>query len=309
MDRSSTLPRPCSHHCSRGATLIEVLVALIVATTVIAGTVGMAFSSEMLFQSNERRASVNQALRSSVDLMGNEIREAGVLLPRAFPAVEVVDGPLGTPDELVVRKALDPVVLPVCADLASGGARNNVIIADGGGTPPAGCAPVPDGDSDGWPDNLQAWRTQRVAEGGSINAYIFDPVTRVGEFFEMSGEDAGALRVDVGNGGAWAANYTVAGQARIYLLEEKRFRLNGDLLEIVVDQDASNPWGVQDLIGDLQIRVMLTDGTVLTALSSAGDWGMIETIELTVDGTATTRGQATARSLTASFSPRNVLSL
>lgn len=283
--------------------------ALLVGTTIAASTVGLAMSSENLFQSSKRRTSVSQALRSSLDVVGNEIRAAGILLPADFVAMEVIDGPFGTPDELVLRRNLISTVMPLCADLASGTIRDEVAIADGGGTPPPGCVPLPDGDGDTFPDNMDIWRDDRIARGGTVSAYIYNPTTRVGEFFDYDAEDAATFELSVGDGGTWANDYTVAQQSRIYLLEEQRFRLTGDLLEMVIDEDAANPLGISDLVEDFQVNVIFTDGTKAASLGAADDWGDVETIELTIDGAVTKRGRTSRGVLSARFNPRNVLSL
>ena len=318
MDSSSTARKRSSPSCaddvtlqvgSRGATLVEVLIALIVGSGVIAGAVTLAFSSRVLFDSSERRNVAAQSAQAAINVLSNDIREAGLMLPLDFPAIEVIDGPFGTPDELILRRGLNRSVLPVCGDLTASSTRVAVSFADTSGTPPAGCVPIADADADGWPDNMQEWRDLRIASGGSILAYVYQPIDDAGEFFEIVDEDSTNLWFDVGGGGSWSRDYTVAAQSRIYLLEERRYRLTGDLLEQLVDGDGATPRGVQDHIEDFQVTIVLADGTVKSSLSAADDWSAVETIKLMVKSSVDDPKAPIEREVVASFNPRNTLSL
>lgn len=310
-DARFTPLNPCSRRSTSqdGFTLVELLVAMVVASIVLAGALTITLSSREIYEADQGRTDVNQNLRSALDLVGIDLRQAGQRLPADFPALEIIDGADGSPDTLIVRRNLLGTVLPVCEQIDAGSTSDEVRVVDSGTTPPQGCDPVPDDNGDGWPDNIEAWRDHRDAQGGSILAYVFNPVSKQGEFFLYDGEGATDDHFNRGDGGAWQNTYLVSEMCRVYLLEERTFGLDQDVLRYVTPEDPANPINLVDHMLDVQINAVLADGSIQSSFSAADAWDNLRAIEVTVSGETRVRQQSVTRTLSARYFPRNVLSL
>ncbi len=198
-------------------------------------------------------------------------------------------------------------MLRVCQDIATGDTDTEVYIAQSGGTPPPGCAPAPDADTDGWPDNLQAWRAFR--NGQTVRAYIFNPVSGDGEFFDYVDEDAVDFHLEADAGITWQHDYPVTDEPRVYLLEEKRFELNDDVLQVVLNDDDSTPLRLADGFEQFQLVAKFQDLSEQTSLGFADVWSELRAIEVNLSGHALVKnGRSIERAWSSEIMPRNVLS-
>jgi type IV pilus assembly protein PilW len=300
-----------SRACAEGFSLLELLVALMVTGIVAGATLTIALSSRGMFETDLHRTTINQNLRAGVDLLGIDVRQAGERLPGDAPAVEIQDGAFGAPDRLVLRRNLLDYVLPVCKDINAGTSADAVFVARKKGTPPKvppGCSPVPDENDDGWPDNLEAWRAYRIDNGGEILAYIHNPITGNGEFFVYDAEDNSTFHLHKLNAEHWQYDYPTDEDPRVYVLDARVFRLEGDVLQCIVNDDTDNPLNLVNRIEDFQVRALLQDGTVQTAFDATTPWVDLEAIEITLVGRSEWRMRSMERSVTTRFFPRNILS-
>ncbi|MCB0354955.1 MAG: hypothetical protein KDD64_15585, partial [Bdellovibrionales bacterium] len=206
------------------------------------------------------RTSVNQNLRSVLDIVGMNIRLAGENLPSTFPAIEVIDGASGAPDQLILRRNLRDEILKVCADIPAL-SFNNLFFAVAGVIP--GCT------FDDQLQNYNSWNTYLTESGGEALGYIYDPTTRLGEFFSFNGVTNTGVELNLvrSSPGGWQNGYTV-GQAAAYVIEEWRFVLNGDVLELYENGDLSNPSRVSYGLSDFQVSVALAGGTTVTSFGT-----------------------------------------
>ncbi len=271
---------------------------------ITAATLSLAVSSRGIYEADEARTQLNQKLRSALDIIATDLRQAGERLPGDFPAIEIVDGGAGVPDRIVVRRALLETVLPLCVDHIGPGAEIFVATAV---TPPPGCTPITDGDGDGFPDNMGDWRAQRLAGGGTLRAYIYDPVTRNGEFLDYSDEDAGAYSIHRGDAIPWAHDYRVVNLSRVYILEERSYALSGTTLQLVID-GTPTIFDVVDSINDMQAVVNLQDGSTQDSFGTADLWAELASIEVSLVGVGQHRDAQLVRELSTAVFPRNVLS-
>ncbi len=308
MAKLCTKPRRSTpNSSSAGFSLVELLVAMVILLLIMAAGLTISMSSRTTLRSDQNRTTLNQNLRSGMDLVGIDIRQAGERLPADVPALEIRDGASGAADTLVVRRNLADDVLPVCVDIASGSSTSEVTIALTSGTIPAGCDPVADTNSDGWADNLGNWRAQRIASGGTMTAYIYNPTTKLGEFFEFDGEDATDYELDRSSSGTWTNDYLASDSARVYVMEEREFSLSGGILEMDINGSGS-PFSLVDNVVDFQLRAIFQDGTIQTALAAADDWSNLEAIEVSLSGRSTFMDRTMDRALSSRYFPRNVLS-
>ena len=252
---TSTSSRRSTPGCSDGFSLVEMLVALTVFSLVGAAALTLATSARKVFEQDRNRTAVNQNLRSGIDLLGIDVRQAGERMPGDAPAIEITNGASNAPDQLTVRRNLLDYVLPVCKNINNTSAADAVFVAkNGGGSVPPGCAPVPDSNGDGWPDNIEAWRNYRIANGGSVLAYIYNPVTHFGEFFHYDAEDNSDFHIHRANTDNWQYDYPKNQQPRIYIIDQKRFLLSGDVLQYIANEDTAHPVNLVNHLTDFQAR-------------------------------------------------------
>lgn len=296
---------------SEGVSLIELLVALSVTLAVTAGGLGLALSSLGLYETDHARIRLNQNLRATQDFLTADVRQAGELLGDDFPAIEISDGAAGAPDELVVRRNLLSTVLRSCRLVENGERR---IYIRESPAPPPGCVTVPDSDADGWPDNHGAFRAFRLANGVDVSgeteipAYIYDPLTGAGEFFTYRADDAAAGFIETPAGQVWQNSYPVSDQARVYLLEERRYRIAGGLLQVIVNGNDPSPLNLVERIEDLQAVAAMQDGSLRTSLGWADVWSDLQAIRLTLRGRVDYRNDTIEAVWSSEIMPRNILS-
>ena len=306
--RSTRVYADRRHDCA-GFTMIEILVALVVTVLITGAALSVALSSHESYVTDQNRTEINQSLRGGLDLVGIELRQAGERLPFDFPAIEVVDGDAGAPDTLIVRRNLLDEVLPLCAPLDAGSTTDEVRVADSGDDPAQGCDPLTDDDGNNWPDNLDAWRAYRDANGGQVRAFVFNPVTRAGDWFLFDGDGSTPDHLARGDDEPWNQQYDIAQQCRVYLLEERRYRIDANgLLQYVVNGNFDNPVNLSSDIADFQLRAFMTDGSVVDLLDPTANWTALRSIEVSLVGQTEFSGRSMTRRTSSRFFPRNVLS-
>jgi type IV pilus assembly protein PilW len=284
------------------------MVAFAVGLIVLGGALTVTLSTRGMVDGDQARTQVNQDLRASMDLIGVALRQAGERLPADFPAIEISNGAAGAPDRLILRRNLVDAVLPLCQSLGAGNIDPEVRIADGGASSPPGCAPVGDVDGNGWPDNLDAWRTERAAAGGALWVYLYNPVDRQGQWVLYDADGTTTDFVASGSGEPWLQDHDVAEQCRLYVLEERTYQIDAGLLQYVVTQDATGAINLSDRATDFQVRAHLEDGSVVDGFGSADQWTQIRSIEVLLAKEADAGKRSKSGTLTARFFPRNILS-
>lgn len=281
---------------------------------VIGSAFAITMSSRELMQADQTRTDANQSLRSAMDIIGNDVRLVGERLSGQgapdIPPVILVGG-----NDLTLRRNALENSLPVCnsapgttgpsaVPLVSG----KILISRKGTKRDANFTQCDndgprDKDLDGMPDDLEAWKAYREEndDEGPVRAYAFSNGPAGGEFFNYSGELNESAGYSVSNAsGAWQKNYSMTGRASVYLLDERRYRLNGTTLELILNNDTANPLSVLRGVSDFQVRALMQGTAEQTNLSLVSDWKLIRAIRvsLTVDG----------RVLTSEYFPRNILS-
>jgi len=108
-------------------------------------------------------------------------------------------------------------------------------------------------------------------------------------------------------GGTWEHTYNT-GSSAIYILEEWLFRLNGDVLQLIIDGDDENALNVAFGLTDFQVTARMQDDTTLDSLGAADNWTSLKSLEVTLAGEDSFAGETIEASLTSEFFPRNILS-
>ncbi|MCB0360520.1 MAG: hypothetical protein KDD44_12815, partial [Bdellovibrionales bacterium] len=247
------MSRRSIRNCNKGATLVELLVASTIGVLLVSLTHGVVLSNQRLYQYDLLRTELTQNLRSALDIIAGNAREAGERLPSGFPALEVVDGGGAVPDELVIRRNLLDEVLVVCSSISAGSTNTTIYASSSSATIPACVYPS---QMTQW----STWGTYRGDNGGTVNAYVYNQSTRLGEFVTYISENNGADLSITKAAGSWTNDYPAQNSA-VYMLSEWRYRINGEYLEVIRDDDDANPLLIVYGIENFQVKVEMQDGT------------------------------------------------
>lgn len=284
-------------------TLLELLVSSAIGLVITAMTISVTLSNRGIFDYDLARTQLNQNLRSSLDVIGIDIRQGGENLPSNFPAVVLTNGTNGGPDELEIRRNLIDEVLKLCIAITAG-SGSDLYFADTSGT--AGCS------YSGNTQSYNSWRTYRTGHGNTVPAYIYDPSTQKGEFFNYTSEVDGATSYRIQRAGTWSNAYTV-GNTAAYILEEWHLKLtpdaeSGSNILQVAQNNETDPLNIVFGLTDFQVTATLNDGTVQTSFATGSDWSTLKFLTITLSGSDTSRGRQIAKTVSSQFFPRNILS-
>jgi type IV pilus assembly protein PilW len=296
-----------------GFTLVEILVALGIASLLLGVVLSTTLGHRRLYVLDQNRTAANQNLRAALDILVADLRQAGERLPPDFPAVEVRNG-----TELVLRRNLFDVVLSLCDRNGISGDQDNnqrnIPVADRNPPEDASTEYIEacrfrDEDENGFDDRIDAWRNYRCGLDGDpacqtgngrevVRVYIHDPSTGSGEWFDYDGEDGS--HIHRGNQDRWQNGYGPL--SRLYILEERRYFLSGTVLNL-----AENGGGGRGLVGDVvsfQIKARAGNSTYTDFPPPGVSWTSLEYVEVTVKS----RLGNVERALSTQAVPRNVFS-
>jgi Tfp pilus assembly protein PilW len=318
-----------------GFTITEVMVAGLMSTLILGGSMELSNSLRKMVVQDQTRIQMNQNLRTSLDLIGQDVRQAGERLSSTDQAVQVINGSGSDPDTLTLSSDTGGLPkLPLCAPINSGSSRDNVDVADNLSPNSPNYRTACDkanrdsNDSGNWPDDLEQWKDYRVNNGSVVYAYIYDPTTNVGEFFTYDDEDSSGTKLHRANGTAWANNYTtnayvVLGyQRKTYRLVNNPSRVGDRFLELTIN-DATNNGVTKKLanrLADFQVQAWMPNDTTaktnFPSVTSGGttttySWQGLENLEVKLKSTTPSSNSGISTSnltTTGKFLPRNTLS-
>jgi prepilin-type N-terminal cleavage/methylation domain-containing protein len=284
----------------KGYTLLELLVSSALGLIVVGLGLSAFMSQRRMVDYDLGRTEVHRSLRSSLEIIGINARLAGENLTNSFPAIEVIDGPSGAPDELILRRNIKDEILKLCADIVDG-TNDNLFFAIAGTE--AGCV------RSNQTENFNSWADYLTEQGGVATGYIFDPSTKTGQFFDFTAvtDNGTEMFLQISNTTPWLADYVV-GQTAVYIIEEWNFRLSGDVLELIENEKVAMPRQIAFGIENMQVSITLNDDTVVNEFTSAQDWTTISRIGIALTGVKTRALDDIARTQSASYFPRNILS-
>ncbi|MCB0322203.1 MAG: prepilin-type N-terminal cleavage/methylation domain-containing protein [Bdellovibrionales bacterium] len=299
MTDSSTCPNRTDE---RGFTLVELLVATGLTSIVLATVIGHVLIIRQGYFDDIIRTRINSNLRSAMDIISMNIRQAGENLAPAFPAVVLENGLITPSDTLVLRRALIAEVLTICVDASSGDTTLSVSSAAAG-------------SSDCTPSNIASvhasFEEYRTNNGEDIRAFVYDQLTGEGEFVDYTGGgiSSGEYFLNISS----LQNDFTARTSYVYLIEEYRFSQNPveQTLVLTADGETDQPQTVAFSVSQFEVSIQLEDGSVVDELTfaSATDWRDIQRISVTLVGQEARKSRVLEASITAEYFPRNVLSL
>lgn len=281
----------------QGLTLVELLVTMLISGLLMILTLGVVNGNRRLYDTDSRRIEVNQNLQSALRVVSNDVRQTGERLGSSFPALEISSGPS---DTITLYRNLLDVVLPVCQDLKSGSSKDIVPVARQSGKT---------GDDCKNPSaiRLSSWRDYRVARGGAVEVYIYDPVKKWGETFTYDAEDVSGQHIHR-RGGKWANDYDTDNSPVLYVLEKRQYAVTGGQLTLSVNGGPAEP--VAPGISSLKVPLTMKDGVVLTGdfPTPTTTWKDARSVTLILSGSSTSQGKTTSRTLSEAVTPRNIFS-
>jgi len=286
-----------SRSSNRGFTLLELMVTSFLGLLIMGLVAGSILTNRFVLAKDMVRTRLTQNLRGALDIIALDARIGGQSLGGSFPAIEVAEGV--TSDTLTIRRGLIDEILPLCQAITAGGGGGKAYFAVPGNV--QGCSYT------GQTHNYNAWKAYRTSQGGVVDAYIYDSAAKKGEFFKYTSEVNSGTAYYVQRSGSWANSYPIASTA-IYILEEWQFRLNGEMLQLIQNQDTTNSQNVSFNMDSLSVGVTMQDGTTKSSFTKNDAWTQIQGISVTLAGHDRFKKQNVNRSLSAEFFPRNILS-
>lgn len=337
-----------SPNLNKGFTLVELLVTTLIASAVLGMSLQLITDQRKQFVGDQLRSESNQTLRAGMDLIGTDARIAGDFLQSdsELPVVSVIDesavtSPDNNGDILVFQRKMIPDTLRLCADLSAG---TVLTVAKGPATSvEVGCGTYSDGNTNSFNDNVDAFRNHRCEADGnsvcdttsapsvgncndeSVWAYIHNPVTKEGEFFQYAFESSSTSGGTTENqlhrcdSSTWNHVYTYDSTAPtnnplIYILEERQYSLVGDILMLTENRNSTIE--ITNNVAEFQADVV-TDSSTMNSfnpdLYEVTDWQSIKYLDVSMEATDTAESDVVTlkqsqRQISSKFFPRNVLS-
>jgi prepilin-type N-terminal cleavage/methylation domain-containing protein len=300
-----------------GFTLIELLLAMAVVGILLVIAFPIVTSSRQVYVFDNSRTSALQNLRSTMDLIGAEVRQAGQNVSSVSSVPAITLSTTAGNSTLEVFRAVSPNTLTICEPLNNGATS----ITIGLKVPPTlpvgafnGCQ-FPVGQADD--TILKDWKDYITRNNGVGTLYIFNRATATGDFVKVSGIQnvSGSTKATLTISGTLSQNYVITQQPIIYLVESRVFSLNTttNILELVRDR-TSVIEKVAPNITNMSIRACTainasrscTNWVENFTASSTISWKTVRSIEITLKTSANSGGNSSlARELTSNFLPRN----
>lgn len=301
--RDQRLAGSAHRRCS-GFTLVELLVVMAVSGLLITSLLGVVSSSQRLYAVDTARGAINQDVSIALTAITNDARELGEQTNSDFPALVVTGTALSR--VLTIRRNLLDIVLPVCKDIKGGSNTDVVFISkNGGDSAPTDC------QSSSAAAGFQKWIDYRNANGGTVNAFIYDPVTGLGENFIYDAEDNSGQHIHK-SGPNWINDYPGVDNPRVYVLEQHTYSLNSGTLYLTDGTGA--PQAYMPNVVSFEVSPYVLNATN-TPVAITGDfppsdknWKDLTSLQVRLTGTVRAGVTTVQRSFTSNFTPRNVYS-
>ncbi|ULH14156.1 prepilin-type N-terminal cleavage/methylation domain-containing protein (plasmid) [Deinococcus sp. KNUC1210] len=319
------LPQPHPLSRTQGFTLIEVLVTVSLLTLVLGIVLSTTTSTLSLYRTDQARLTANRDSRSTLDILGNDVRQAGERLTADFPAISVSSDTAGN-SVLTLRRSLIDGALPLCAPIPSAGGlyvnANNSSAAVFSGTT---ISNLPDACTTSL-QNLTAWNT--AIAGGNVTAYLYDVKAGAGDFVTLTGTTQITSSNSLLNNGqklntlslptrTYDPRKLTQGDAgrdiRVYLIEERRYYLEGGVLKLMVNNAPAvaavpnvQSFKVTPYLSGSPVTVAALPFPVLPSTSTT--WKSLAYLDVTLTIKSTSGTKSIQRSTTQRYTPRNASS-
>jgi type IV pilus assembly protein PilW len=289
---------------SKGLTLIELIVSLLIGAILLSLTLSLLVSNRKLYVEDIARTEVNQNLRATLDIIGTDLKQAGERITEEnFPVLEIKNS-----SDLTIRLNLALPILRTCENINSGSSTNSIPIV---------CANTI--------ADLQEWQAYRCSLDGvagcqgnnqeRVRAFIHDGNGN-GEYFTYSSENTTNLSINRFNDGSlWLNNYS--NNSTLYVLEEHRYQLVNNILKLTIDGNKN--LNVVNGIQSFEVKASLPSLTIETGTfpythtdGNVYRWWKLQSVKVNIQAKDPSPGayqiSQTKLNITGQFFPRNSLS-
>ena len=302
--KSLILSLKTSQNLAKGVSLVELLLAMLVAGIIIQlAYLGFSWNRQ-LYLNDQAKNEANQNLTTAFSIVGSDIKQAGAGLDASFPAVLISPYPsnAGTPNltsptfptfnsEITLRRLILGTQPRICPNNATtppttiSGSPTEIFVLNSlrplppSSVPPeAGCANDTAGVA-----VVTALKNYRLQNGGSVRIFIYPSTNGSGEFLNYTGENfypnsSSTTSTSLIVNGTLTGTYNIS-SAKIMLIEERKYRLGCSDTNIA---DASCP---ADKLQNLQLIV--NNGNPVNLVNKIGNFAVTATIQQDITSTTT----------------------
>jgi prepilin-type N-terminal cleavage/methylation domain-containing protein len=284
-----------------GFTLVELLVSILLLSFTLIMLIGYVLGLQRAFLNDVVRTRINSNLRTALDIMAMNIRQAGENLGATFPAVELSTDNDNVGQKITLRRNRIAEVLTLCENATAGATTVYISTTT---TPSPACV------YSNVTSLYNSFRSERVANDNLIKLWIYNSTTRVGQYIDYTeeGTSSGKYFLTVE---ALPAAFT-AGTTYLYYIEEYEFSLDEatDTLNLTRNSDSETLEPVAFSVSDMNISVLLQNSSSVTSLPPAGanTWKDMSYVTVTLTGSEVRKSQTYSTTISGNYYPRNVLS-
>ncbi|MBZ9752078.1 prepilin-type N-terminal cleavage/methylation domain-containing protein [Deinococcus sp. HMF7604] len=316
-----------------GFTLTELLVGMSLLAAVMMIAFSMFQSSNQLVESDTSRIMAAQNAQTALDIMTNDLRQAGENLASVRLPVSGVEFDNAN-QKLIVRRGIAPMsaaqvgtatdlisqrpqALRVCKVIDN---RVQVIGPTPAGDTPSGC--LYNAGVSGDDVQVRPWRVFFASQGNAYQAALlyrpagnglaaaFAPVVVQTISAVSNNADATKRVVELVLAGNVPAGFSSTNNSRIILIDQRRYWVADNQLKLAVagEKDADAQTVAFD-IDSLTLSATVTNsGTPVNSLAIDGPWNRVKTIVAALKARNPSQGKANTRTFQSTIYPRNVAS-
>ncbi|MVN88174.1 prepilin-type N-terminal cleavage/methylation domain-containing protein [Deinococcus sp. HMF7620] len=320
-----------------GFTLTELLVGMSLLAAVMTIAFSMFQSSNQLVESDTSRIMAAQNAQTALDIMTNDLRQAGENLASIRLPVSGVEfnnanqklivrrgiapmsaGQVGTATDLISQR---PQALSVCKAIDN---RVQVIGPTPAGDTPSRCLyrGVSGAGTSGDDVQVRPWRVFFASQGNAYQAALlyrpagngllaaFAPVVVQTISGVSNNTDATKRVVELVLAGNVPAGFSSTNGSQIILIDQRRYWVADNQLKLAVagEKDADAQTVAFD-IDSLTLSATVTNSsTAVNALAIDGPWNRVKTIVAALKARNPSQGKANTRTFQSTIYPRNVAS-
>jgi len=282
-----------------GFTLVEVLVSITLNSIVLSMVVFAAIGNRNHYLEDSVRTRVSGNLRSALDVMTMNVRQAGENLGTSFPAIILEDENSMNSDILKIRRSIISDTLFLCSPVSMG---ETTLMASISTATSAEC------HSSNAATAYNLWSNYRNEQGGNVRIYIYNSISKTGEFLDYTAESDSLGEYSLKTS-ALQNDYPTA-KTQMYILEE--FSFEHDTIDGLLTLKVSDglPQTISFNLSTFEVVLEMQDGTEIESLED-GDvlkWKDIKAIKLKLAGEDTRAGKTFRFEETAEIFPRNIMS-
>lgn len=281
-----------------GLTLVELLIASAISILILALLVPIVMGSRRLYTLDQSRTGVNQDLQAAMSMIGDDLRQAGQGLLYAGAGYNSSPKPIvvtaGTPgDTLEVWFARSGTNVPTPIGLCGNHTASFIPVASSSNNCGQG-----DANNNNIPDVAEPFNNYRIAQGGSIQAYLYNPTLLTGKLITLTGGSGTATNYSFIYTGSSSGTY---GQgSSLMLVDRRQYSLSGG--QLLLSENGGPGRAIMVGVTLFRVEPLTAAGT---AWSPSMQLSALSRVRVTLTAADP---QGVTRTQTNDFFPRNFLS-